>query len=92
MNEEDNIQPLLEAIRQALPQFDYEVILVDDGLASGYTMMTAARMARRREPSQMVIAVPTASLSTIKLLAEEVESPAIVHGDGCHAIFGGASG
>ncbi len=49
------------------------VILVDDGLASGYTMMTAARMVRRREPSQIVVAVPTASLSTINLLAPEVD-------------------
>src|SRR3954470_9444699 len=31
MNEEDNIQPLLEAIRNALSQYDYEVVLVDDG-------------------------------------------------------------
>jgi glycosyltransferase involved in cell wall biosynthesis len=31
MNEEDNIQPLLVAIRAALTEFDYEVILVDDG-------------------------------------------------------------
>lgn len=31
MNEEDNIQPLLEAVRQALAGIDYEVVLVDDG-------------------------------------------------------------
>jgi glycosyltransferase involved in cell wall biosynthesis len=31
MNEEDNIQPLLETVRNALGDFDYEVILVDDG-------------------------------------------------------------
>ena len=31
MNEEDNIQPLLQAIREALSSFNYEVILVDDG-------------------------------------------------------------
>lgn len=31
MNEEDNIKPLLEAVRRALKDFDYEVILVDDG-------------------------------------------------------------
>lgn len=49
------------------------VILVDDGLASGYTMMTGARMVRRREPSKIVVAVPTASLSTIELLAQEVD-------------------
>lgn len=52
---------------------DRTVILVDDGLASGYTMMTAARMVRRREPSQIVVAVPTASLSTVELLAPEVD-------------------
>lgn len=31
MNEEDNIKPLLEAVRVALRDLDYEVILVDDG-------------------------------------------------------------
>ncbi len=31
MNEEENIKPLLEAVRSALTGIDYEVILVDDG-------------------------------------------------------------
>jgi glycosyltransferase involved in cell wall biosynthesis len=31
MNEEDNIQPLLEAVRTALTKLDYEIVLVDDG-------------------------------------------------------------
>ncbi len=31
MNEEENIRPLLEAIHAALPDIDYEIILVDDG-------------------------------------------------------------
>ena len=31
MNEEDNIQPLLQAIRSALVDMDYEIVLVDDG-------------------------------------------------------------
>lgn len=31
MNEEENIKPLLEAVREALAGIDYEVILVDDG-------------------------------------------------------------
>ena len=31
MNEEDNIQPLLEAVRSALVNLDYEIVLVDDG-------------------------------------------------------------
>lgn len=49
------------------------VILADDGLASGYTMMIAARMVRRQEPERIVVAVPTASLHTIRLVAEEVD-------------------
>lgn len=35
MNEEENIKPLLEAVRSALSGFDYEVILVDDGSSDG---------------------------------------------------------
>src|SRR5688572_5870049 len=31
MNEEENIKPLLEAVRSALPGVDYEIIFVDDG-------------------------------------------------------------
>jgi glycosyltransferase involved in cell wall biosynthesis len=31
MNEEDNIHPLVEALRSALQEVDYEVIFVDDG-------------------------------------------------------------
>ena len=31
MNEEDNIKPLFKAIREALKEIDYELILVDDG-------------------------------------------------------------
>lgn len=35
MNEEDNIPPLLHAVRNALQNFNYEVILVDDGSTDG---------------------------------------------------------
>jgi putative phosphoribosyl transferase len=49
------------------------VILVDDGLASGYTMMTAVRMVKRYNPEKIVVAVPTASLSTIELVANDVD-------------------
>jgi predicted phosphoribosyltransferase len=49
------------------------VIIVDDGLASGYTMMTTARMVQRRPPSWVVVVVPTASARTIELLAPDVD-------------------
>jgi glycosyltransferase involved in cell wall biosynthesis len=31
MNEEDNVQPMIEAVQDALHDFDYELIFVDDG-------------------------------------------------------------
>lgn len=35
MNEEENIRPLVAAIREALQELDYEVIFVDDGSVDG---------------------------------------------------------
>jgi glycosyltransferase involved in cell wall biosynthesis len=35
MNEEENIKPLLEAVRSALVDYDYEIVLVDDGSTDG---------------------------------------------------------
>lgn len=37
------------------------VILVDDGIATGATMLAALRATRRRAPSRLVLAVPVAS-------------------------------
>ena len=34
------------------------VYVVDDGLASGYTMIAAAKMVRKREPARMALCVP----------------------------------
>lgn len=49
------------------------VMLVDDGLASGFTMLAAARSVREKAPKKIVVAVPTASLGAIELLASEVD-------------------
>jgi len=48
------------------------VILVDDGLASGATMLAAVRLVSRRQPAEMVVAVPTAPRRTVERLALEV--------------------
>jgi len=49
------------------------VILVDDGLASGFTMLAAARSVGDRAPQKIVVAAPTASLGAVELLASEVD-------------------
>ena len=43
---------------------DKLVILTDDGLASGYTMLAAAMGIRRYRPAGIIIAVPTGSASS----------------------------
>ncbi len=42
------------------------VIIVDDGLATGYTAMACLAEVRRKGPSRLVLAVPTASLTSIE--------------------------
>ena len=42
------------------------VILIDDGLASGFTMMAAVESLRRRRPKEVVVAVPVASAMAVK--------------------------
>lgn len=44
------------------------VILIDDGLASGITMMAAVESVRRRHPREVVVAVPCASALAVKQL------------------------
>ncbi len=44
------------------------VVIIDDGLASGYTMMAAVESIRRRRPRQIVVAVPAASAMAVKQL------------------------
>jgi predicted phosphoribosyltransferase len=49
------------------------VVLVDDGLASGLTMETAAEAARAAGAARIVVAVPTAPETTAKRLAAAVD-------------------
>ncbi len=48
-------------------------VLVDDGLASGFTMLAAARSIKKKEPRRVIVAVPTASAGAINLLSDEVD-------------------
>ncbi len=49
------------------------IILVDDGLASGYTMLAALRFVRKKKPQKIVVAVPTGYLNTVDLILSEVD-------------------
>ena len=49
------------------------VILVDDGLATGATMLAAVKALRQQQPARIVVAVPTASPETCEQLRAEVD-------------------
>lgn len=49
------------------------VLLVDDGIATGATMLAAARALRAMAPARIVIAVPTGARSTCHALRREAD-------------------
>ena len=49
------------------------VILVDDGLATGSTMLAAVRAVRAQQPKRIVVAVPTAAAETCAQLRSEAD-------------------
>lgn len=49
------------------------VIIVDDGLASGYTMLAGINYVKKGMPAKVIVAVPTASERAIRFLLPEVD-------------------
>ncbi len=71
-----NIEARLRKFRGGKPLPDIEgkiIILVDDGLASGFTMLAAVQSVKASEPKKVVIAVPTASMCALGLLMPTVD-------------------
>ncbi|MCL6520342.1 MAG: phosphoribosyltransferase [Armatimonadetes bacterium] len=65
-----------EAFRGGKPPLEIEgkpVILVDDGLASGYTMLAAIESARKHGPSAVIVAVPVASGGAVRLVQPKAD-------------------
>jgi predicted phosphoribosyltransferase len=57
------------------PDLKHKVaILVDDGLASGFSMMSGIHFVKKRDPSKIVIATPTASYNTLLRISPLVDS------------------
>ncbi len=49
------------------------VLLIDDGLATGSTMLVAIRALRLQHPARIIVAVPTAAPATCAEIGREVE-------------------
>jgi len=49
-------------------------VIVDDGIATGATTLAAIRAVRKREPKELILAVPVAPADTIRRLRSEVDA------------------
>ena len=59
--------------REPLAVTGKTAILVDDGIATGLTMLAAIRDIKRRRPSRVVVAIPVAPEDTIERLLQEAD-------------------
>jgi putative phosphoribosyl transferase len=59
--------------RPPVSMADRTVILVDDGIATGASMMAAVRAARAAKPARLVVAVPVGPPSACRELASEAD-------------------
>ncbi|MCU7549092.1 phosphoribosyltransferase family protein [Chitinophagaceae bacterium LB-8] len=59
--------------KQPEPIKDRVVIVVDDGIATGNTMLTSVKILRKQEPEAIIIAAPVASWSAVEKLSQEVD-------------------
>lgn len=59
---------------QPLPDLKRPIILVDDGLASGFTLRVAIKALRKAGATNIILAVPTGHLESAQMILEEVEA------------------
>ncbi len=64
---------LYRAGRPPLQPQGHTVILVDDGIATGATMLAAVRVLKRLDPAKLLVATPVAPPSTLAALAQECD-------------------
>lgn len=69
------IKRRVERFRRNKPFPDLDnknIIIIDDGLASGFSMLTTIKAVKRNKVNKLIVAVPTAPISTINLLKPRV--------------------
>ncbi|USN96973.1 MAG: phosphoribosyl transferase [Candidatus Nomurabacteria bacterium] len=84
--EEEAAAELIERRRQMYFDGDYtrpsirgrDVIIVDDGIATGLTMLVAVRWAQTHGAQSVVIAAPVASKSVIDMLSREADDVCVL--------------
>ncbi len=72
----------LALYRQATPLPDmkgYTVILVDDGIATGSTMLAAIKAMRKEQVAHVVVAVPVAATDSLRLVEDVADEVFCLH-------------
>jgi len=55
------------------------VVLVDDGIATGATMLVAALWVKKQKPKKIIIALPVGPKETINMLSEVADKVVVLH-------------
>jgi len=74
--ERAKMQAREQLFRKGLPAIDLRgrpLILIDDGVATGSTMLAALRSVRRQKPSKVIVAIPVASREARRQLSDEAD-------------------
>jgi len=80
---EEEIDRIRRTLKKMYPKFtpDQEpadltgktIIVIDDGIATGNTLLMTVEMLKKKSPAKIIIAVPVASLSAVQKLSKEVD-------------------
>jgi putative phosphoribosyl transferase len=66
----------LTLYRKGMGERNFEnktVILVDDGVATGYTMRAAIALVKKQKPTKMIVAVPHGARESLEIIQREVD-------------------
>lgn len=72
--------------RPAIPLQDENIILVDDGVATGATLKAAIKYVNNQNPSNLTVAIPVGPIQTIRELRAEVDVICLYSPDVFYAI------
>jgi predicted phosphoribosyltransferase len=84
-SETEVVRNRLKAMRQKFmgdqPQKDVKgktVIIVDDGIATGQTVLAAVEILRKQQPAKIIVAAPVAANRTVLTLSEKADDVVVV--------------
>ncbi len=64
----------------AIPSFkDKTIILTDDGIATGFTLLAAVDVIRRQFPKKIILAIPVAASDSLEAFREKVDDIICLH-------------